>query len=207
MAAAMRVGAGVALLLGSGLLLAACSGEKAKTPAAPAAAPVAAAPATPPPEAPAARPAEADAVDAALKAAEDFDAKVATELAGIGKAQQRIHDLAARALELAGKGGEAGRVTAARSEADKTHAALAAGLTRLQAGSAETAALVDAALAQCAMVPALADYEGCVALTTEQATMTLNTEALTQRYAAAETAWPADRARLDEASATLALGR
>jgi hypothetical protein len=55
--------------------------------------------------------------------------------------------------------------------------------------------------------PGLATYEGCVGLTPEQGLLTQNIAALTARYEAAEAAWRQDRARLDEASATMALGR
>ncbi|WP_293906103.1 hypothetical protein [Phenylobacterium sp.] len=199
------------------MLLAGCSGEKGAATKAtpPPAGPVAAAPlAAPGPLVPPGPPEGADAVDAALKAAQDFDAAAAAALAGIGKAQARIHAAAGRALELAGKGASdaerpalAARVLAARNEAEAAHGGLVAGLAALKSQAAERNALVEAAVAQCALAPEFATYPGCVALSAEQAPMATNTDALTQRHAAAEAAWAAERARLDEASATLALSR
>ena len=46
---------------------------------------------------------------------------------------------------------------------------------------------------------------GCVALAAEQTLMTTNIEALTARYQAADAAYAAERAKLEEAAASLAL--
>lgn len=54
---------------------------------------------------------------------------------------------------------------------------------------------------------ALAAYEGCQALAAEQALLAQNVAAVTGRYQAAEAAYRLERAKLDEAAATMALGR
>lgn len=54
---------------------------------------------------------------------------------------------------------------------------------------------------------ALAAYPGCLALPAEQALLAQNIAAVTGRYEAAETAYRVERPKLEEAAATMALGR
>ncbi|TAJ69339.1 MAG: hypothetical protein EPO51_23395 [Phenylobacterium sp.] len=54
---------------------------------------------------------------------------------------------------------------------------------------------------------ALAAYEGCLALPAEQALLAQNVAAVTGRYQAAEAAYRLERPKLEEAAATMALGR
>lgn len=206
--------------LAAGLLLAlgACSEEPAEEEAAAVAAPI---PATPPaapalPEPASAPPPEAAAVETALADVRAFNAAAAAELAKIAQAEQRIRREAARALEAAGRAGGAaegerrrlaGQVAAARAEAERARASLTAGLTAFQAASTERTAQLNGALEQCAGMPALAGFGPCAALTAEQPVLAQNVAALSERYQAVETAWRQERARLDEASAMMALGR
>ncbi len=233
----------IALGAAGALLLAACSGEttppaKAAPEAAPA--PVAVAPPISLPAAPV-RPEGADAIDAALAAAQAFNAKALTDLAAIERAEKRIRDQAGRALEAARRG-DAGRVTAARNDAEAAHRGLADSLAAFRTAAAEQQAAVTAALALCGPVapapgatagpmtpppppaktplpgapatgpagPALTDptaYQGCAALTAEQALLIQNIEAVGARYQAAEASYRQDRPRLEEAAATVALGK
>jgi len=188
------------------LLVTACSRQGGSAPteaAAPVAkpaavaAPAAAATAPIPPEG-------AEAVDAALAEVKAFNATAAGELAVIAKDEGRIRAAASRAMEAA-RQGQAGRVTAARTEAERARASLVAGLSAFQTASAAQTAAVAAAMEACS-TPQLTIYEGCVALIAEQALLAQNVSALGARYEAAETAWRQDRPRLDEASATVALG-
>lgn len=235
-----RIVPGGIALGAAAMLLAACSGEKdAPARAAPekAPAPVAvAAPAALSPTAPV-RPEGADAIDAALAGAKAFNAKALSDLAAIERGEKRVRDQASRALDAARRG-DAGRVTAARAEAEAAHRGLADGLSAFRTAAAEQQAAVAAALALCgpslpppgaapgtvtpppppvttplpgapataagAMAP---PYEGCVALTAEQALLTQNIEAVGARYQAAEAAYRQDRPRLEEAAATVALGK
>jgi hypothetical protein len=206
-------------------LLASCSREaEAPVKAAPAAAPVAAAPVTPQAPAVAVRPEGADAVDAALAGVQAFNAKILSDLASIETSQARIRDQAAKAADAARRG-DAARVTAARSDAETTHGRLAAGLAAFRTAAAEQQAAVTAATALCtpplpaagapvgaapvtaAPAPGLTTYAGCATLATEQALMAQNIEAMAARHQAAESAYRQDRTRLEEAAATVALGR
>jgi hypothetical protein len=208
------------------MLLAACSRDKAAVPTA--VAPEAKVAATAPaPSVPAAlaRPEGADAVDAALAGAKAFNAKAVADLASIETAEKQIRDMAARAMEAARRG-DGGRVTAARTDAEAAHKRLADGLASLQTTAAAQTAALEGAAALCAPVvaapgltatpaplpppagsPVLAASEGCLALPAEQALLAQNVTALQARYEATETAYRQDRARLDEAAATMALGR
>lgn len=211
----MRTGALAASLL---LALGACSEEPPEEEAAAVVAPI---PATPPaapalPEPAAAPPPEAQAVETALADVQAFNAAAAAELAGIAQAEQRIRREAARALEAAGRTGGAaegerrrlaGQVAGARAEAERARAGLTAGFTAFQTTSAERTAQLNGALEPCAGMPALADFEPCAELAAEQPVMAQNIAVLTERYQAAETAWRQERARLDEASAMMALTR
>ena len=58
----------------------------------------------------------------------------------------------------------------------------------------------------CGATPEFAASEPCAKLLAEQATLSKAVGDLTARFAAAETAYLKDRARLEEASATMALG-
>jgi hypothetical protein len=199
-------------------------------------APVAVAPPALPP-APPARPAEADAVDAALAGAKAFNAKALTDLAAIEQAEKRVHDQASRALEAARRGNAAGvtaartdaeathkrltdRLDAFRASAAEQQAAVAAAMALCAPAAAAPGAPGSAPVpppppvttpipgAPGTAAPAgLAAYEGCVALTAEQALLTQNVDAVAARYQAAETAYRLDRPRLEEAAATVALGR
>jgi hypothetical protein len=190
--------------------LGACN-KPAPAPAEPATPAAHAAPAAPPPAAPAATPPAAppevtQALDKALADAQAFDAKAAGDLAAPPKTQARIHTAAQRALDLARKGDAAG-AKAAVAQAEAAHDGLAKAQAAFQADQAAQTQAVQAAVDQCAMTPELAAYPACATLTTEQATLTANIQALGKAYDAAAAAWTADRAKLDEASATLALGR
>jgi len=192
--------------IGMALLLAACSGQGGSEKTQAAAPAVKPAPAAPPVAAAApVRPEGADAVDAALAEVKAFNAKAAEELAGIARDEGRIRAAAGRAIEAA-RQGQASRVTAARTDAERARAALVAGLTAFQTASAAQTAAVAAAMEPCSATPELTTYEGCLALIAEQALLAQNVTALGARYEAAEAAWRQDRPRLDEASATVALG-
>uniref|UniRef100_UPI0025F46CC0 hypothetical protein n=1 Tax=Phenylobacterium sp. TaxID=1871053 RepID=UPI0025F46CC0 len=52
-----------------------------------------------------------------------------------------------------------------------------------------------------------AAYEGCVGLATEQVLLAQNIDAVSARYQAAEVSYREDRPKLEEAAATVALGR
>lgn len=54
---------------------------------------------------------------------------------------------------------------------------------------------------------ALGSYEGCPALATEQTLLAQNIDAVATRYQAAEAAYRQDRPKLEEAAATVALGK
>ena len=193
--------------IGIALLLAACSGQggSEKTQAAAPAAKPAPAPVAPVVAAAPVRPEGADAVDAALAEVKAFNAKAAEDLAAIARDEGRIRAAAGRAIEAA-RQGQAGRVTAARTEAERARAGLVTGLSAFQTASAAQTAAVAAAMEPCSATPELLTYEGCVALIAEQALLAQNVTALGARYEAAEAAWRQDRPRLDEASATVALG-
>lgn len=195
-------------ILGLALLTAACSQEKAATPeataptaaTAPAVAPMPAAPVAP------VAPVGAEPVDLALKAAQDFNVASAAELAAIAEAEGRYRTAAGRALEAARRGDGSG-VTRRRAEADAAHKGLGERLAAFQAASAALTAQVTTASEACAATPEMTAYAGCVALMAEQATLSGNVEAIGKRFEAAEGVWRQERARLDEAAATVALGR
>jgi hypothetical protein len=228
------------------LLLASCSGEKRseKVATAPVGPPPAATPATSltpatPPEAPI-PPETLAAVDAALAEAKAFNTKALADLAGIEKAERRIHDQAGRALDAARRG-DGARVAASRADAEAAHKGLVDGLAAFRTAAAGQQTAIEAAVALCAppvtdplapgvatlppkpvvTTPApatpgappapeatgLAAYAGCVALPAEQALLAQNIEAVASRYQAAEAAYRQDRAKLEEAAATMALGR
>jgi len=233
-------------LVATAMLLAACSGEKRsdKVATAPAAPPPVATPATPlapaaplPPPVP---PETLAAVDAALAGVKAFNAKALTDLAAIEKAERRIRDQAARALEAARRG-DGARVAAARADAEAAHKGLVDGLAAFRTAASGQQAAMEAAVALCgppaadplaptATLPpkpvvttpapatpgsapvapdatGLAAYAGCLALPAEQALLAQNIEAVAARHQAAETAYRQDRAKLEEAAATMALGR
>lgn len=200
--------------------LTACS--RSEPPAAPAKGPTpapAAAVAAPTtaPAAPATPPAGAEAVDAALAAAQAFDGKADEAVAAATKAEARLHAAAQKAQAAAARldaaTPEAQRaaatkaITAAQAEANAANALVTAGQETLADTQTGLVAQVDAALASCTADPALAAYAGCAALTTEKATLQKALDALTARYTALETAARAERPRLEEAAATVALAR
>jgi hypothetical protein len=203
-------------VIGLALLLTACEGKRpdvasmpdAKARPAAAAATAAALPAeTLPPEG-------AEPVDAALAAAKVFNEAAPIELAAIGEQEAKIRAAAARALtaargaEAAGEGQRQGltaRIAAARREADAARKVLTDNQAKWKIdGEAQTAA-VQTAVDACAANEVLAAYAGCVALTTEQALMATNIEALSARYQAADAAYGLERVKLEEAAASLAL--
>lgn len=205
-----------------GFSVAGCQQKSAEpateTPAAPAkviaavpAVPAAAAVTTPP----AVPPETVQAVTQALAAAQAFNAKTAGDLAAVGKAEKRIHDLAVQAVGDAGKAGAGqenarlalGRqVAGARTEAEAAHADMASRLATFRATSQAQVDAVAQAVLLCAAPPEVAASEPCVKLLAEQTTLTKTVTALTARFAAAEASYQKDRARLEEASATMALG-
>ncbi len=221
----MRTMATWVSLCALGLVLAGCqqkepateTGTKpapAATPAIPAVpAPGAVAPATPaaavvPPE-------TVLAVSQALAAATAFNAKTAEDLAAVDKAQKRIHDLAVQAAADAQRGGTSAenerlalgrKVANARTEAEAAHADLVSRQTAFRTVSQSQTDAVAAALVQCGASPEFATSEACVNLLAEQTKLTASTAALGKGFAAAEAAYQKDRVRLDEASATMALG-
>ncbi len=175
------------------------------------------------------------AIDATLAAAKAFNAKSLADLADIEKAERRVRDQATRALDAARRG-ETGRVTAAKADAESTHKALSDRLVAFRATAADQQTALASALTLCglttpdplapaatppaAKTPAagatpappapatgLAAYAGCLALPAEQALMTQNIAAVSARYEAAEASYRQDRPKLEEAAATLALGR
>jgi len=225
------------------MLLASCSGEKRadQVAVAPVGPPPVTTPAVPPtpatPPAPAASPETLAAIDGALATAKAFNAKAAADLAGIQKAERRIHDQAGRALEAARRG-DGAQVAAARTDAEAAHTSLADGLAAFRTTAAVQQAEVETALALCGTAVAdplaagatlppkpvvatpapatpgappaatdLAAYPGCLALPAERALLAKNIEAVANRYQAAEAAYRQDRAKLEEAAATMALGR
>ncbi len=173
-------------------------------------APGVAAPLTSDPPAP---PIGSEAVDQALAAAQQFNTNAAAELAGIARSEARIRALAAK---VASPGGGAivetqrrnlsANVQAARVEVEALHDALAAGSAAFRLGSAAGAQQLAAAVAQCAASVELAAYAGCTALSAQQAPMAQTTASLGRRYEAAEAVYRQERARLEEASAIIALG-
>jgi hypothetical protein len=210
------------------LALAACQQQKepatdtgskppaAATPAIPAVpAPGAAAPAPAATAATAVPPETVLAVSQALAAATAFNAKTAEDLAVVDKAQKRIHDLAVQAAADAQRGGSSGenerlalgrKVANARTEAEAAHADLVSRQTAFRTVSQSQTDAVAAALVQCGASPEFATSEACVKLLAEQTTLTKSTAALVKGFGAAEAAYQKDRVRLDEASATMALG-
>lgn len=209
------IGLAIGVVGATGLLLAACQekGEKGGVPEA-----------FPPPKAaaplptfgpsPTDRPAGADGVDAALASVKAFNERTPTVLKTIADNQARIHAAAARALE-AGRGADAAAaarraslttlVTAARREAETAHATLVDGRTKLREETDGQVTTAEAMLETCDASKPLLAYEGCTALKAEHTLLLSNLQALASRYEAAEAAYGPDRARLEEASAAVAL--
>lgn len=209
----LRVRAGAAAV---GLLLAACQGktdEEARQDAEmrsrvepsglPAATPLD--PSAPP---------GAGAADAALAAVRAYNERAVKQLALIDQQEARIKAAAARALDAA-RGAEAvgeaqrqaltQRVTAARRDAESARNVLVDGQARLRQDIDEQITAVEAMMETCANDERLAVYASCVALTTEHDTLIKNIDALTARYQATDTSYGVDRAKLEEASAAVAL--
>lgn len=204
-------------VIGLALLAAACEGKGADVASMPDAATKAAAPAVavaPAAPADAPPPEGAEPIDTALAAAKAFNEAVAPALTAVGEQEAKIRAAAARALaaargaESAGEGQRTGltaRVSAARREADAARKSLLDGQAKWKAEGETQAAVVQAAVEACHADEVLAAYAGCVALAAEQTLMTSNIEALTARYQAADAAYAAERAKLEEAAASLAL--
>lgn len=203
-------------VIGLALLAAACEGKRADvasmpdaaTKAAPTVAVAPAAPADAPP------PEGAEPVDAALASAKAFNEAAAPALTAVGEQEAKIRAAAARALaaargaESAGEGQRTGltaRVSAARREADAARKVLLDGQAKWRADGEIQTAAIQAAVEACNADEVLAAYAGCVALATEQTLMTTNIEALAARYQAADAAYAAERAKLEEAAASVAL--
>lgn len=208
---------GIAIGVGAlGLLLAACQGkgdDEASREAFPPKAP-AQRPAPAPMTADSARPAGADGVDAGLAKVKAFNERAAAALKTIADNEARIRSAAARALEAA-RGAEqtpAARrasltalVTAARKEAETAHAVLMDGQAKLRQDTDEQVTAAEAMLETCNASEPLLAYEGCKALEAEHTLLLSNLEALAARYQAADAAYGPDRAKLEEASAAVAL--
>ena len=158
-----------------------------------------AAPAVPPPP-----PVGSELIDPALAGAQAFNAGSAATLALIARSEGRFQAAAGRAAAAAARG-EARGVSAARREADAARAALTQALATFRTEAEAQTAAVAAALAACTETPELAAYPACVALPAEQTLLAANVTAGSQRFEAAEAAYVHDRARLDEAAATIAL--
>ena len=154
-----------------------------------------------------------EAVDQALAAAQQFNTRAAAELAGIARSEARIRALATK---VASPGGAAiaetqrrnlsANVQAARVEVEALHDALTAGSAAFRLASAAGAQQLKTAIAQCAASAELAADAGCTALSAQQASMAQTTASLGRRYEAAEAVYRQERARLEEASAIIALG-
>lgn len=209
----------------------------AQAPAAPPPAATPIAPLTPPAPATPVRPEGADAIDAALAAAKAFNAKALTDLAAIEKAEKRVRDQASRALDSARRGeaarvaaarndAEAAHRSLAdglstfRTAAAEQQAAVATALALCPPPAAAPGVPTGATLPPPPPVttpvpgtsstspPGVAPvYEGCTALIAEQALLAQNIEAVGARYQAAEASYRQDRPRLEEAAATVALGK
>lgn len=188
------------------LLASACSDpEPVKGPSpvtAPAKSPAPAAIAQPP----APPPVQAEPVEAALTAVRDFNAGAEARLTAIGEAEAKYAPAARRALAAARRGDVAG-AKAPLDEANAARKANSEARAALDTASADLTTKIAAATTACTTTPELAGYAGCAALVTEQAALATNLDLLTKRYDAAEAAWAALRPGLDEAAATVALGR
>ncbi|HEY0646758.1 hypothetical protein [Phenylobacterium sp.] len=160
------------------------------------------------------RPGGADGVDAGLAKVKAFNERTPAALKAIADHEARIRSAAARALE-AGRGADqapAARrasltalVTAARREAETAHAALMDGQAKLRQETDDQVTAAEAMLETCNASEPLLAYEGCKALEAEHALLLTNLQALAARYQAAEAAYGPDRAKLEEASAAVAL--
>lgn len=210
----------IALTLGvATLAMTACDRRTEPAPA-PAAAGQPAAEAMPTPVAPSvaaplARPIGADEIDLALANAKAFNARAATELAAIGRAEARIKALTAGVVTSVTGGGNLSdsqrqrlsvSIQAARGETESLRDTLttAAAAFRLASGAEVTA--LETAVARCATSVELAALPACASLATEQAAMTQSVAALGRRYDAVEVTYRQERTRLEEASAIVALG-
>jgi hypothetical protein len=161
-----------------------------------------------------ARPDGADGVDAQLAVVKAFNERVVQEMASIAVNEAKIDKAASGALEAA-RGADAApearrqalnvRITAARREAEAARAILVDGQTKLRKDTDEQITAVEAMLETCNGSQALMVYESCTALVAEHELLLKNLEALAARYQAADAAYGPDRAKLEEASAAIAL--
>jgi hypothetical protein len=160
------------------------------------------------------RPEGADGVDAALAKVKAWNERAAQDLKAIDGAEAAIRDAAARALEAA-RGAEqapatrraalGAQVTAARKAADTARASLVDGQARLRKDIDEQVTAVESMLETCNGSETLLVYEGCKGLEAEHTLLLSNIDALSARYQKAEASYGADRAKLEEASAAVAL--
>lgn len=189
------------------LLAGGCSDRGAEKSATPPVASAAPAPVpTVAPPAPALPPAVVEPVETALTAVREFNAGTEAQLTAIGEAEAKYAPGARRALEAARRGDVAG----AKKPLDEANAARKANGERRAAfdtASTDLTTKTTAATTACTTVPELAAYPGCVALVAEQTTLSTNLDLLARRFDAAEAAWSQLRPGLDEAAATVALGR
>jgi hypothetical protein len=161
-----------------------------------------------------ARPEAADGVDAQLAQVKAFNERAVQEMAAIAANEAKIDKAATGALEAA-RGADTApearrqalgaRITAARREADTARAILVDGQTKLRKDTDEQITAVEAMMETCNGSEALMVYEGCKALAVEHDLLLKNLEALAARYQVADAAYGPDRARLEEASAAIAL--
>lgn len=159
-------------------------------------------------------PAGAGGVDDALAAVRAYNERAARQLAEIDQQEARIKAAVLSAAEAARQAETANesqrqaltqRVTAARRAADAARGVLVDGQARLRKDIDEQITAVEAMMETCGNDERLAVYPGCVALTTEHELLLKNVDALTARYQASDQVYGAERAKLEEASAGVAL--
>lgn len=208
-----------AILVALGVLgIAGCQRQAAR----PVAAPVAPAPVATPvgPAAAAAAPVAASeatlAVDTALTGAQAFNAKAAETLTAIDDTARKVHLLALKAVDQAGRAESAASdaqrqaavsaYQAAQSEAQAAKGGLDAAMLTFQTDGEAQAATVVEALTRCTSDPTLAAYANCGALLVEQGALTKTIEDVGKRYTALQAGDPKDKARLAEAQVKMSLG-
>lgn len=199
------------------LLLAACQGKGDEdtmhaADGGPAKVSAAQLPSAAPTDAPA--PPGAGGVDTALAAARAYNERAAKELVAIDRYDAQIRAAATRAIE-ASRGVDGvteaqrqpliSRVSAARRDAEQARNQVVDGQARLRKDIDEQVTALEAMIETCSNDERLQAYAGCVALDAEHETLLKNIDALTARYSAADVAYGAERAKLEEASAAVAL--
>lgn len=211
----MRAWTAAAAAVGMCLLLAACQGksdQERREAGEPVTTKAAQLPGLEPSD-PAAPPG-AGGVDDALAAIQAYNERAAKELAGIDGYEAKIRAASLRGVEAARGADSANesqrqtlsqRVASARRDADNAHNTLVDGQARLRRDTDEQITKVEAMMETCANDERLAVYEGCVALEAEHETLLKNIDALSARYLASDQAYGVERAKLEEASAAVAL--